>query len=582
MAVETVKRVEIVGLSKHREKTLDFLHELGVMHLSSYESMQNKHSLVRSDSLPKLSSVAQSLLTLKWYSDVLSPYTVKPLIRQKWTSYEQNCKDYTVLQKALSELDFLVSKKNDLEEDIARLDAKKKILEPIPFDIHRDMLDTQFCKTFVFEGEYDDFKGTKMIDHGYTVLQVSNALFERQKKLISSRNPIDLSIIEVSSSVDGQKDRAQYDDDALQLREVTEKLRQASSSYLGEVLRLQEQFALYRERYEKTSYMLATDTTFVLQGYLPAGVLQQIDPPVPLHISEIEKENDVPVKLKHAPYVKHFAFITRMFGLPVYKSIDPTVYLSIFIPLFFGFMFSDIGYGILVLLVAGALLFKATSRTPILKNAGVVLSICGVSTIIFGALFGAFFGNLFAISPLLFDPFQNAQAILITSLAIGLVHINLGLILAFRKNTVGVLSLWFLQIGSAMLALGMGQLSWLVLGASFALFIYKNKLMGLMDITAFAGTWFSYARLLALALATGGIALGINIIGNLVGGIPFIGTVLLILVLIIGHLFNFALNILGSSIHSVRLHYIEFFSQFYEAGGKPYVAFTTKKVQDEL
>jgi vacuolar-type H+-ATPase subunit I/STV1 len=582
MAIEKVKRVEIIGLAKHRQKTLDYLHQLGVMHLSSQESAKNTHELPRAQALDRLSEVARLLLTIKGYDEILSPFQKKVKVFSQQQTYAQAKQSVESVKEKLSFVPELAKERTELLEEITRLDKKRELLEPLPFDISKDMLSAKFSKTLLFEGEHEDLPGTKIIEFDYTLLQCSQAQYIKHEKLYASRNPLDLSVIEESISLDGIKDRKKYAQDKAQLEAVENQLKDLAVDNLSEVRRLKNEFTMYRERYEKTSFMLATQQTFSLQGYVPVNVLKRLDPPIPLHITELEQEKDIPVKLSHVPYVKHFAFITRMFGLPLYGQIDPTVYLSIFIPLFFGFMFSDIGYGLLVVMISIALLAKSSTDAPVLRNAGVVLAVCGISTMVFGALFGSFFGNLFGLTPLLFDPFANAQTILITSLVVGLVHINLGLALALRKNTIGVLSIWLLQLGGAALFLGLGSISWIILGASFALFIYKSKLMGLMEITGFIGTWFSYARLLALALATGGIALGINIIGNLVGGLPYVGTVLLIFVLIVGHLFNFALNILGSSIHSVRLHYIEFFSQFYEAGGKPFVAFTTKKVQEEL
>jgi V/A-type H+-transporting ATPase subunit I len=280
-----------------------------------------------------------------------------------------------------------------------------------------------------------------------------------------------------------------------------------------------------------------------------------------------------------------------MFGYPPYRGIDPTIFVSIFLPLFFGFMFSDVGYGILLLFVSLLLLVKATPRKKIVYDSGFVLLICSLSTILFGIFFGSFFGNLFGFSPLLFDPFKNAKTVLITALVLGLLHLNVGILLSILSNLekkdyraiiTGNLSIVFLELGVALLFLESTALGILALLMSGILFIANTGIMGLMDITGFVGTWFSYARLLALSLATGGIALGINIMAEQLNHIALLGPILFILLLIFGHLFNFAMNVLGSSIHSVRLHYIEFFSQFYEGGGTPFTPYTTKKTKDTL
>jgi V/A-type H+-transporting ATPase subunit I len=121
-----------------------------------------------------------------------------------------------------------------------------------------------------------------------------------------------------------------------------------------------------------------------------------------------------------------------------------------------------------------------------------------------------------------------------------------------------------------------------VLASSVLSLIIKAGAFGITEITGFVGTWLSYARLLALLLATGGIALAINIMADKLATIPVIGIVLSIFILIAGHLFNFAINLLGSTIHSIRLHYVELFSQFYDASGKAFKRFTIKKEKKVL
>lgn len=97
--------------------------------------------------------------------------------------------------------------------------------------------------------------------------------------------------------------------------------------------------------------------------------------------------------------------------------------------------------------------------------------------------------------------------------------------------------------------------------------------MGFFGITGYLGDSLSYARLLALSLATGGIAIAINIMTDMITGIPVLGAVLAFIYFVVGHLFNTALNTLGAFVHSLRLHYVEFFSKFYEGGGNKFKPF---------
>ena len=91
----------------------------------------------------------------------------------------------------------------------------------------------------------------------------------------------------------------------------------------------------------------------------------------------------------------------------------------------------------------------------------------------------------------------------------------------------------------------------------------------LYNITSWISDILSYARLLALGLATGVIAQVVNTMGSLFGG-GIAGLILFLLIFAVGHAVNFAINLLGAFIHSARLQYVEFFGKFYVDGGEPF------------
>ena len=98
------------------------------------------------------------------------------------------------------------------------------------------------------------------------------------------------------------------------------------------------------------------------------------------------------------------------------------------------------------------------------------------------------------------------------------------------------------------------------------------------DITGYVGDWLSYARLLALGLATAGMALAFNVVSQLIPDmIPLVGIVLLPILLIVLHAVNLGLQALGAAVHSLRLQYVEFFNRFYEGGGHEFAPFKMKR-----
>jgi V/A-type H+/Na+-transporting ATPase subunit I len=199
------------------------------------------------------------------------------------------------------------------------------------------------------------------------------------------------------------------------------------------------------------------------------------------------------------------------------------------------------------------------------------------------------------------DAFVHPEIILVIALLVGVIHINMGLLIGSYNNitrgdvreALGAQIVWFvLEAGVIILALFYLASGSITSGAIFGgpvillsliMLIYFNGAFGLMDLTGFLGTILSYARLLALCLSTGGIAMTVNILTGLCESmIPVIGIVLAPIVFIGGHIANCAFQSLGAFINSLRLHYVEYFAQFYIGGSQKFKAFRTKRRHTEL
>ena len=117
---------------------------------------------------------------------------------------------------------------------------------------------------------------------------------------------------------------------------------------------------------------------------------------------------------------------------------------------------------------------------------------------------------------------------------------------------------------------------------SVVILLKANGIIGLFDLTGFFGDVVSYSRILALGLATGGIAMTMNLLAGLVWGTPYVGFILAGIIFLVGQVFSFAMNTLGAFVHGLRLHYVEFFSKFYEGGGRKFEPFSFKRKYTEL
>ena len=296
-----------------------------------------------------------------------------------------------------------------------------------------------------------------------------------------------------------------------------------------------------------------------------------------------------------------------MFALPKYNEINPTIIMGIFFILFFGLMLSDAGYGLVILILSLYGYFKLGKHSDMFKSWSFMGFWMGLVTTIVGFLTNSFFGDLiprfFYGNPAMplyslniggiqlpANPIKDPLTILTIALLCGLIHLNVGVILGiyqaykrkeYKEMMTGKLCWVFLQIGGGILICKMLlQIPFIqpliYLGSIFViigiiqLFAHAGPI-GFFDITGYVGDWLSYARLLALGLATAGMALAFNVIAQLMGSmIPVIGIVIMIILLVFAHIINLGLQALGAGIHSLRLQYVEFFNRFYEGGGKEF------------
>lgn len=238
-----------------------------------------------------------------------------------------------------------------------------------------------------------------------------------------------------------------------------------------------------------------------------------------------------------------------------------------------------------------------------MRDLGYILCLSGISAIAFGAVQGGWFGDVpqrfLGITPplVLIEPLKNPIAFFQLSLVLGIAHINLGLAIALYQNlkrhsyreAIFEQGIWFLLQPSAGVLLteffGWAPVPrWLhflsLAGAAIAiaLVFYSHGAMGFFSLTGFLGDWLSYVRILALALATGGIAMTVNILAQIVSSPGPLFIIPAIVVFLGGQAFNLVIQTLGGVIHAIRLQYIEFFGKFYRGGGTPFVPFSVQRV----
>jgi V/A-type H+-transporting ATPase subunit I len=330
--------------------------------------------------------------------------------------------------------------------------------------------------------------------------------------------------------------------------------------------------------------------SFALEGWLPArdrddvsrALVAEVGPE--LSVEEIARDDwhgdDAPVVLSNPPLFAPFEVLTSLLPLPRYGSIDPTPFVAVFFPILFGVVVGDVGYGLAIAAIAVALAFAS----PRLRGPARIAGAVAFYTIVFGALYGELFGDLGArwlgMRPLWFDRREAVLGFLALAVALGVVHLVLGLAIAaagrWRRNRReavgrGLTAVMLILVACALLALFDRVPGVLVTPSVIALLVALPIVIVLEGATAFLdfmtvlGHVLSYARVMALGTASVMLAVVANkmhgAFGSAAIGIAFA---------LVFHLVNFAITLFSPTIHVMRLHYVEFFGTFFEPGGGPY------------
>jgi V/A-type H+-transporting ATPase subunit I len=340
-----------------------------------------------------------------------------------------------------------------------------------------------------------------------------------------------------------------------------------------------------------------TEHAFVISGWVPAensrqlartleaafhGRVTLVDTP----IQEAEYD-EVPVLLQNPGFIRPFELLLAFLPLPRYASIDPTPFLAGFFPLFFGLMLGDVGFGAVALALALAARAGRWGKEIGQQIAAIAVP-CSVSAIVFGFLFGELFGELgrlLGLRPLLWSRKEAPLPMLAVALGLGALHIVIGISLALwtalhrgrrrealaKTATLGLIAaaiVGFLAWADQ-LAPAFGTAALIALGVLLALSLALEGIPALLEVVMSFGNVLSYARLMALGLAS---VMLTDVANRMVE--VFRPPALGVMVAVLLHGVAFALGLVSPAIQALRLHYVEFFDKFYEGGGKPYQPFT--------
>lgn len=340
----------------------------------------------------------------------------------------------------------------------------------------------------------------------------------------------------------------------------------------------------------------ATDHAFVLEGWLPAaqrmklqGALDEVVGKATV-VEEIDREEwvgeDVPVVLENPRIFRPFERVVSFLPLPRYGSMDPTPFLAVFFPMFFGIVLGDVGYGVIL----GGLAFvlgRGSGSGSTRRAVAQIAAACAAFTVVFGVLYGELFGDagsrLLGMRALAFQREEALLPFLGLALAIGVVHIVLGLVLnvavklregAREAVGPGVKLIMVVAVVFAILAAtdvlphGFFTPAVVVTLVLFPLLVVVEGILGPTELLSTLGHILSYARVMAVGTASVMMAVAANRMIGAAGSVV-VGSLFALLF----HLVNFILGVFSPTVHALRLHFVEFFGTFYSPGGVRYEPF---------
>jgi V/A-type H+-transporting ATPase subunit I len=380
-----------------------------------------------------------------------------------------------------------------------------------------------------------------------------------------------------------------------ELAELENRRRQLASDRGGELLEIQAFVRDQLSTLEAMQKAVTTPRAFVLEGWIPAAALADLERRIANSFGDsVEVDtlassewsgDPAPVVLRNPRLFRPFEAITSMMPLPRYGSVDPTPFVAILFPMFFGVVLGDIGYGVMLAIVSLILRYRSAPDSK-LRSIAEIGGACALFSIIFGFLYGELFGDLghrIGLHPIIFNREEAFFPFLGLSIALGVVHIVLGLLIGavqefrgHKRQAIGrgMAAAMIVLIALALLAAA-GMLperffTPLIIAVlvAFPILVIGEGVLAPVEFVSTLGNVMSYARIMAVGTASVMMAVVAN---RMIGA--FGGVVVGVLFALLFHLINFVIGIFSPTIHLLRLHYVEFFQKFYSPGGSQYQPF---------
>lgn len=641
--LQRMVKVQVFGPKKDLESIVDTLYQAGTIHLEDASRSHEQGGIIlqkveakEADTIAaNLSKIEGIALVLPIHAPVLKKQTeiLQRLSQQGQASILERAQE--VIHELEATTRDLIIRKTDLEFTIANLSRYQTVIEKIlPIEGQIPALEGFEITIILIHGEFEGI--LELIKEKLT------RITKNQCELISS--PIDedtiATVVVFNRKYSSDVHTFLYSQNVNELRlppeylnrplneilllneerrvaavkevlEVEEELRELSLTWQDEVAALAR---LLKDRHEEIKVFNKfgqTDYTFVMLGWIPKKFLASTKKI--LHdtygdsvvIDELPTTPDMmdeaPTFYDNPAILKPFEYLLSVISHPKYREIDPTPIFAVFFPLFFGLIVGDIAYGFIILGIALLLKKKFGERFDWIHPLMNLMIIASFPTIIFGYIFGEFFGDFgehmgwlhpLEIMGITWHRLDALIPMLVLSIAIGVFHIIFGLSLGIinqctkmrctkyvcecRKHICEKAGMIIVIVSILILLGAIIQIipeilmypGILMLTIALAMIIYGGGVIASIEVISIISNVLSYARIMAIGTASVILAL----IANQVGGMMEVAIVGVIVAALI-HLMNVLLKMFVASLHSFRLHIVEFSPKFSEGGGKVYNPF---------